>query len=88
MRVDKLLNKLCLVKTRSIAKNACDKNLVKINGKIAKASSTIVENDIIEYELYGYFNKVKITDVPIRNVSKDKAPEFYEIMERDKLELA
>ncbi len=88
MRVDKLLNKLCLVKTRSIAKKACDKNLVKINGKIAKASSMISENDIIEYELYGYFNKIKITNVPLRNVSKDKAPEFYEIMERDKLELA
>ncbi len=87
MRVDKLLNKLCLVKTRSIAKNACDKNLVKINGKIAKASATIIDNDIIEYELYGYFNKVKITEVPISNVSKVKAPEFYQILERGKLEL-
>jgi ribosomal 50S subunit-recycling heat shock protein len=88
MRVDKLLNKLCLVKTRSIAKNACDKKLVKINGKIAKASATIVDDDIIEYELYGYFNKVKITEVPIRNVSKAKAPEFYEILEREKLDLS
>jgi len=87
MRVDKLLNKLCLVKTRSIAKKACDKNLVKINGKIAKASATIAENDIIEYELYGYSNKIKITDVPVRNVSKNTAPEFYEILDRGKLEL-
>ena len=88
MRVDKLLNKLCLVKTRSIAKNACDKNLVKINGKIAKASSMISDNDVIEYELYGYFNKVKITKVPKINVSKVKAPEFYQILERNKLELS
>ena len=88
MRVDKLLNKLCLVKTRSIAKNACDKKLIKINGKIAKASATIVDNDIIEYELYGYYNKVKISKVPIRNVSKAKAPEFYEILERGKLEIS
>lgn len=87
MRVDKLLSKLCLIKTRSIAKNACDKNLVKINGKIAKASSTIVDNDIIEYELYGYYNKIKITEVPKGNVSKVKAPEFYEILERYKLEI-
>ena len=88
MRVDKLLNKLCLVKTRSIAKNACDKKLVKINGKIAKASATIVDDDIIEYELYGYFNKVRITKIPIRNVSKAKAPEFYEILERETLDLS
>lgn len=87
MRVDKLLNKLCLVKTRSIAKKACDKELVRINGKTAKASSTIVNEDIIEYELYGYLNKIRIIEVPKGNVSKDKAPEFYEILERKKLEL-
>ena len=88
MRVDKLLSKLCLVKTRSIAKNACDKKLVKINGKTAKASAMIIDNDIIDYELYGYFNKIKIIEVPKRNVSKVKAPEFYEILDRGKLELA
>ncbi|MCF7858873.1 MAG: RNA-binding protein [Candidatus Cloacimonetes bacterium] len=87
MRVDKLLNKLCLVKTRSVAKKACDKDLVKINGKSAKASSTLVNEDIIEYELYGYLNKIRIIEVPKGNVSKAKAPEFYEILERRKLEL-
>ena len=66
MRVDKLLSKLCLIKTRSIVKNACDKKLVKINGKIAKASATIVDNDIIEYELYGYYIKIKITELDIK----------------------
>jgi len=87
MRVDKLLNKLCLIKTRSIVKNACDKKLVKINGKIAKASAMIIDNDIIDYKLYGYYNKIKIIEVPKGNVSKARAPEFYEILERNKLEL-
>lgn len=87
MRVDKLLNKLCLVKTRSIAKKACDKNLVKINGKRAKASAIINDSDIIEYELYGYFNKLKITEVPKGNVSKANAPKYYVMLERKKLEL-
>ena len=77
MRVDKLLNKLCLVKTRSIAKKACDKNLVKINDKIAKASANVCDGDIIEYQLYGYHNKLRITTVPKENVSKNNAPEFY-----------
>lgn len=87
MRIDKLMNKLCLVKTRSIAKKACDKNLVKINGKIAKASSKIVDEDVIEYELYGYYNKIQLSKIPKGNVSKAKAPEFYEILERGKLEI-
>lgn len=87
MRVDQLMNKLCLVKTRSIAKKACDKNLVKINDKITKASASVHDEDIIEYQLYGYFNKLRIITVPKVNVSKSNATEFYEILEREKLDL-
>ncbi len=87
MRVDQLLNKLCLVKTRSIAKNACDKNLVKINGKTAKASSVVSAGDEIEYSLYGYNNLIKIIEIPKRNVSKSKAPEFYQFIWREELQI-
>ncbi len=87
MRVDQLLNKLCLIKTRSIAKKACDKNLVKINNKPAKASTRVVDGDIIEYSLYGYRNLLKIIEVPTGNVSKTNAPKFYEFLEREKLEI-
>jgi ribosome-associated heat shock protein Hsp15 len=47
MRLDLLLNKLCLTKTRSIAKNACDKGLLMVNGKTAKASTEIKNSDMI-----------------------------------------
>ena len=87
MRVDLLLNKLCLVKTRTIAKKACDKDLVKINDKIAKSSSKINAGDVIEYQLYGYNNKIKITEIPKGNVSKNNALNFYEILEREKMEI-
>jgi len=87
MRVDQLLNKLCLVKTRSIIKKACDKNLVKINGKTAKASTSVSAGDEIEYSLYGYNNLIKIKEIPKGNVSKNIAPEFYEFLERKKLDL-
>ncbi|HNU98293.1 MAG TPA: S4 domain-containing protein, partial [Candidatus Syntrophosphaera thermopropionivorans] len=48
-----LLNKLCLTKSRSIAKIACDKGLVSLNGKTAKASAEVKEGDIIQFHLYG-----------------------------------
>lgn len=88
MRIDQLLNRLCLVKTRSIAKKAADKNLIKINGKTAKASSSVIAGDIIEYELYGYYNKLKIIEIPKGNVSKVTAPKYYEFIEREKLEIS
>ncbi|HCX73189.1 MAG TPA: RNA-binding protein [Candidatus Cloacimonas sp.] len=87
MRIDKLMNKLCLVKTRTIAKKACDKNLVKINDKVAKTSTKVSAGDVIDYELYGYKNRLKITRVPKGNVSKEQAPEYYEVLERQKLEV-
>ena len=82
MRLDNLLNKLCLVKTRSIAKKACDKKLVFLNGKIAKSSSKIKKNDVIEYQLYGYKNQIKIIEIPQGNVSKNNALDFYEILKK------
>ncbi len=84
MRIDQLLNTLCLMKTRSMAKNACDKGLVKINGKIAKASSTVSDGDEIEYSVFGWHSKLTIDKIPVGNVSKKTAPEFYTMVERFK----
>jgi len=83
MRIDVLLNKLCLVKTRSIAKNACDKNAIIINGKYAKASFEVKENDIIECNMYGYKTKIKITLLPEGNVAKKDVLNYYEIIEKE-----
>jgi len=84
MRIDQLLNKLCLIKTRSIAKKACDKKLVNINNKIAKSSSKVFEDDVVEYQIYGYLTKIRILEIPKGNVSKINAAKFYEIIERIK----
>jgi len=88
MRIDQLMNKLCLVKARTIAKKACDKGLVKINGIPAKASSKLAQGDILEYQIYGYKNRLKIIEIPKGNVSKANSVEFYEILERGKIEMA
>ena len=86
MRVDQLLKKLLLIKSRSIAKKACDYGLVKINGKVCKASSNVNENDTIEFELYSIKTLVKITKIPKGNVSKKNATDYYEIIYRKKID--
>jgi len=82
MRIDLLLNKLCLTKTRSIAKNACDKGLVYLNGKPAKASAIVQDGDLIRFRLYGYEHELRISRVPSGNVSKKDAPQYYEMLNR------
>lgn len=85
MRIDLLLNKLCLTKTRSIAKNACDKGLVSINGKTAKASNEVKDGDIIHMKLYGFDHELRIEQVPGGNVAKKDATRFYTLLSRKEI---
>ena len=83
MRIDVLLNKLCLVKTRSIAKNACDKSSIIVNGKHAKASLEIRVSDVIECNMFGYRTVIKIIKLPTGNVAKKDVMEYYEMVSRE-----
>lgn len=85
MRIDMYLNKLCLTKTRSIAKTACDKNLVRINDKLAKASAEIHPGDTISFDLYGFRHTIKVDAVPTGNVAKKDCTNFYSLLERSEL---
>ncbi|MCB5271396.1 MAG: RNA-binding protein [Candidatus Cloacimonetes bacterium] len=86
MRLDQLLNKLCFTKTRSIAKNACDKGLVSINGKTAKAAQNVLAEDIILLKLYGYAHEIKINSIPTGNVAKKDAGSYFEMLSREPLD--
>lgn len=82
MRIDQLLNKLCLFKTRSMAKKACDLKLVSINGKPAKASAEVHPDDMIRYTVYNWQYTVKILNIPSGNVSKASAGEYFELIKK------
>ncbi|MBN1326869.1 MAG: RNA-binding S4 domain-containing protein [Candidatus Cloacimonetes bacterium] len=78
MRIDQLLKTLCLIKTRTMAKKACDSGLVFLNGIEAKASVKVNSGDIIEFTVWGSTVKVKITAIPQKNISKTNAVNYYE----------
>ncbi|MDP2173254.1 MAG: S4 domain-containing protein [Candidatus Cloacimonadaceae bacterium] len=85
MRIDLLLNKLCLTKTRSIAKNACDKGLVTLQGKIAKASAEVKAADIVIFNLYGFSHTIRIEKIPAGNVAKKDVTEYYSLLSRSEI---
>jgi len=87
MRIDQLLNKLCLVKTRSIAKKACDNKLVFINDSEAKASQSVKQGDLLEYQIYGFKTVINIIKIPTGNVSKKNSTDYYEVVSREKMEI-
>ncbi|KAB1435880.1 RNA-binding S4 domain-containing protein [Candidatus Galacturonibacter soehngenii] len=76
MRLDKYLKVSRLIKRRTIANEACDAGRVLVNGKPAKASVNVKENDVIEIQFGTRTVKVQVLDVA-ETVRKDEAKELY-----------
>ena len=63
MRLDKYLKVTRLIKRRTVANEACDAGKITVNGKIARASYDVRENDIIEIIMGNKPVKVKVLKV-------------------------
>ena len=48
MRIDKFLKISRVIKRRTLAHEACERQKVTINGKVAKPGSVVSEGDIVE----------------------------------------
>ena len=79
MRLDKFLKVSRIIKRRTIANDACDTEHVSVNGRAAKASYNVKENDIIEITFGQRTLKVRVLDVK-EHVAKADASALYEVL--------
>jgi ribosomal 50S subunit-recycling heat shock protein len=79
MRLDKFLKVARIIKRRTVANEACDASRVTVNGKEAKASYDVKVGDEIEVTLGQRTVRVRVRQVR-DNVTKDEAPELYEVL--------
>ena len=85
MRLDKYLKVARISKRRSIGKELADNERVLINGKIAKPSSEVKENDILTI----YFGQKELTIKVLmlaKQVSKQQASLMFEVISEKKRE--
>ena len=80
MRLDKYLKVSRIIKRRTVAKGACEGGRVSINGKVAKPSTNLKEDDIIEIVFGNKVLKAKIINLA-EHVRKEDAKNMYEIIE-------
>ena len=80
MRLDKYLKVSRIIKRRTVAKEACESGRVSINGKVAKPSVDVKENDIIEITFANRSIKAKIINIS-EHVKKESAKDMYVILE-------
>ncbi len=81
MRLDKFLKVTRVIKRRSVAKDACDAGVIRVNGLKAKASKKLKEGDIVEIETPVYYLKFEVLKIPHGNVRKGETVNLVRIIE-------
>lgn len=79
MRLDLYLKKVRIFKKRNLAKLACERKMVSLNGKEAKPSSKVEEGDRIKVSLPLWEIEGTVLAIPVGNVKKDDVPQFFMI---------
>ena len=80
MRLDKFLKVSRLIKRRTVANEVSDTGRVYVNGNVAKPSKQLKTGDEINIEYSNRTVKVKVLKIPENNVSIQKAPTLYELL--------
>ena len=80
MRIDKFLKVSRIIKRRTVAKEACDRELVSLNGRICKAGSEVAVGDIIEVRFGNSIFKARVVSL-LESVRKEDADGMYEALD-------
>lgn len=86
MRLDLFLTKSRLIKRRSLAKTACEKGIVRVDGHRAKAGREISPGQRITIDFTSRLLAVEILRLPRGNVSKKEARELYAVLRETRKE--
>jgi ribosomal 50S subunit-recycling heat shock protein len=79
MRIDIVLKKLGIIKTREAVKKGCHSNKILVNGKYAKPSTEIKIGALIDLHFHDRQMCLKILKLPQGNVSKKQRADYYEV---------
>ena len=84
MRLDVWLHKVCLMKSRSMAGEACQRGKIILDGVPAKASRELRSGAVLEIDLGRGPLVIEVTAVPAGNIPKAKASEYYRMIRDDR----
>jgi ribosomal 50S subunit-recycling heat shock protein len=79
MRIDKFLKVSRIIKRRTVAKEACDRQLVFLNGRAAKAGAEVEAGDDIRVLFGASELHVKVTSLA-ESKRKEDADSMYEVI--------
>lgn len=80
MRIDLYIKRCGLLKQRSMAKRACERGVVRVDGQPAKPGKAIAVGQRVEMNLPHRLLEVEITALPGKSVSKAEREHFYRVL--------
>jgi len=84
LRLDKFLKVSRLIKRRTLAKEVAVQGRININGKVAKASSTVKVGDELSIRFGQKIVTARVEDLR-ENVRKEEASKMFTILKEEKL---
>jgi ribosomal 50S subunit-recycling heat shock protein len=87
MRLDVFLHRVCILKSRTLAKEACDRGKVAWNGEPAKASRSLGPGDRIRLDLGVRILEVEVREIPEGQVSRKDVTRYYRVLFEERSEL-
>jgi ribosomal 50S subunit-recycling heat shock protein len=84
LRVDVLLHRLCLTKSRSEAKAACEAGAVWVEGKRARPSDAVPPGRRIEVRYPARTLELELLATPGKSTSKKQARELYRVLREER----
>jgi ribosome-associated heat shock protein Hsp15 len=85
LRMDVLLHRLCLTRSRSEAKAACEAGAVRLDGRAARASDAVPPGRRVEVRYPARTLELELLATPGKSTSRQAARELYRVLrdERD-----
>jgi ribosomal 50S subunit-recycling heat shock protein len=80
LRVDLLLHRLCITRSRSEAKAACDAGLIEIDGRPARASQEVRFGQQVTVRFATRMLEFELLQLPGRSTSRKAARELYRVL--------
>jgi ribosomal 50S subunit-recycling heat shock protein len=80
LRVDVLLHRLCLTRSRSEAKAACDSGAVLVDGAVARASREVSPGAALTIRYPRRTLEIAIDQLPPKSTSRKAAREMYRVL--------
>lgn len=84
LRADVLLHRLCLTKSRSEARAACESGAVWVDGKKARASDAVPPGRRIEVRYPSRTLELELLATPGKSTSKKQARELYRVLREER----